>query len=175
MYVRTRTDPATMANTVRRVLRDVDPTLAAEDMRTLNQQVDASLSRERLTADLSIVFSLLATLLAMVGLYGVLSYIVAQRTREIGVRMALGALSTGIYRLIMRDALTLVSSGVLIAIPVSWAVTRGIGTQLHGVSPMDPVTIGLAIALLMCVAMLAGFLPARRAARVDPVVALRYE
>jgi predicted permease len=175
MYVRTRDNPALMANTIRQVVREIDSTLPVEDVRTLNQQLDLSLIRERLVANLSAAFGLLATLLAMVGLYGVMAYAVTQRTREIGIRVALGAVSRNISWLVMREVFLLMAIGVAIAIPTAWGITRFIENQLYGVTPTDPLTIILAIAFLSLVAAMAGFLPARRAARVDPLVALRYE
>jgi predicted permease len=175
MYVRTRENPAPMAATIRQVVGEIDSAVPVEDVRTLDEQVDLSLSRERLIASLSAAFGVLATLLAMVGLYGVMTYTVTQRRREIGIRMALGAVSRSISWLVMREVFLLIAIGVALGLPAAWAITRFIESQLYGVMPMDPLTILLAIAFLTCVAALAGFLPARRAARVDPLVALRYE
>jgi len=175
VYVRTRTEPAQLANTVREVVRELDPMVPVEDMRTMTEQVDLSVANDRLLANLSAAFGLLATLLAMIGLYGVMAYSVTRRTREIGVRMALGAVPRTITRLVMREVGVLMLVGVMLALPLVWGLTRFIESLLYGVTPLDPLTIGLAIAFLAAVAGVAGFLPAYRASRINPLVALRYE
>ena len=141
----------------------------------MEQQVNLAVGSDRLIANLSSAFSGLAVLLAMIGLYGVLSYTVMRRTREIGVRMALGAASGNIASLVMRDVLMLIAIGLALALPAIWGATRYLGSELYGVTPMDPVTIAAAIGLLSLVSAAAAVLPARRASRVDPIVALRYE
>jgi predicted permease len=175
VYVRTRTDPAQLAGAVRDVVRELDPMLPVEDMRTMAEQVDLSVANDRLMANLSTVFGLLATLLAMIGLYGVMAYSVTRRTREIGVRMALGAVPGTITRLVMHEVGVLMLVGVVCALPLMWGLTRFVEGVLYGVTPMDPLTIGFAISFLALVAGLAGFLPAYRASRINPLVALRYE
>jgi predicted permease len=175
MYVRTTRDAASALRTVEQVVRQLDPTMPIYDVRTLEEQVARSLSTDRLIANLAAVFGALATLLAMVGLYGVLAYTVTRRTREIGIRMALGALTRSISWLVLREVLVVTGLGVALALPAIWALTRFVKTQLYGVTPMDPVAIIGAMAILTLVAIIAGFLPARRAARVDPVVVLRAE
>jgi ABC-type antimicrobial peptide transport system permease subunit len=145
------------------------------DLRTLDDQVARSLSTDRLITYLTAVFGGLATLLAMIGLYGVLAYVVTRRTREIGIRIALGALTRTISWMILREVLVVVGLGVALALPAIWALTRLVESQLYGVEPMDPVAIIGAMALLAVAAITAAFLPARRAAHVDPVVALRAE
>jgi ABC-type antimicrobial peptide transport system permease subunit len=175
MYVQTRDEPARIAQALREAVRQVDDAIPVHDMRTLDEQVDRAVSSERLVASLTAVFGLLATLLATIGLYGVMSYTVARRTREIGVRVALGAAAKDISWLVTREVILLVGMGVASAVPVLWGLTRLVESQLYGVTPLDPPTIALAIGLLAGVAALAGLLPARRAARIDPLVALRYE
>ena len=160
---------------LREVVRQLDPAIPVREARTLHEQLELSVSVERLIASLSAAFGLLATMLAMVGLYGVMTYTVARRTREIGVRVALGAVAKDISWLITREVIVLVAIGVAFAIPAIWGVTRLVESQLYGTTPLDPLTIACAIGVLAAVAALAGVVPARRAARVDPLVALRYE
>ncbi len=131
--------------------------------------------RNRLMATLSGFFGLLALLLASIGLYGILSYGVASRTKEIGIRMALGARSREVLSLILREALLLVLVGVALGLPVVFGATRFASTLLFGLTPTDPVSLSVAALLLFAVAFVAGYIPARRATKVDPLVALRYE
>jgi ABC-type antimicrobial peptide transport system permease subunit len=133
------------------------------------------LLNDRLIATLSTAFGVLATSLAVIGLYGVMAYTVARRTREIGVRMALGAVEGDVVWLVMREVLVLVGTGIVLGLVAAWGLGRVISNQLYGVSTTDPVTIVGAAGLLLLVALLAGYLPARRATRVNPVLALRYE
>jgi putative ABC transport system permease protein len=175
MYVRTSNRPDTAFASIRQAARGLDANIPVFNLRTLDQQIDQSLLNDRLTATLSTAFGVLATLLAVIGLYGVMAYSVARRTREIGVRMALGAVQGDVVWLVMREVLMLVGSGLVLGLAASWAAGRVIGSQLYGVTANDPVTIAAAAALLLAVALLAGYLPARRATRVNPVLALRYE
>jgi ABC-type antimicrobial peptide transport system permease subunit len=145
------------------------------EVETLATHVAASLREERLLATLSSGFGLLALLLSCLGLYGILSYTVASRTNEIGIRMALGADRRDVLWLVLRDALRLVLLGVALGIPTAWAASRLVSNQLFGISAADPVAIGLATLALLVVAAVAGYLPARRATSVDPLVALRCE
>jgi ABC-type antimicrobial peptide transport system permease subunit len=133
------------------------------------------LYQERLIASLSGLFALLAVLLACLGLYGVISYTVARRTSEIGIRLALGATQAGVLRMILKESLMLALAGIVIGAPATIAVTRLISSRLFGVSTADPLTIAAASLLMIAVAALAAFLPAYRAARVDPMIALRCE
>ncbi len=175
LVVRTAGDPTTVAAAVRREARPLDPQMPMFEVETLATQVAASLREERLVATLSSGFGLLALLLSCLGLYGILSYVVAQRTHEIGIRMALGAERRDVLWLVLRDALRLVLLGVALGIPGALAAARLVSSQLFGITAADPVALGLATLVLLAVAAVAGYLPARRATRVDPLVALRVE
>jgi ABC-type antimicrobial peptide transport system permease subunit len=145
------------------------------EFHTLAEQVDDSLVQERLLATLSGFFGGLALLLAMIGLYGALSYLVTLRRPEFGIRMALGAVPVSILRLVMSDVVIVLAGGIASGALLSFLTVRVLQKMLFGLSPYDPLTIGTAIGLLAAVAFLAGYVPARRAMRVDPMVALRYE
>ena len=175
MYVRTTSQPDAAFGAVRQVVRQLDSNIPIYNLRTLEHQIDQSLLNDRLIATLSTAFGVLATMLAVIGLYGVMAYTVARRTREIGVRMALGAVPGDVIWLVMREVLVLVGSGLVLGLVASWGLSRFVGSQLYGVTGSDPVTIAGACALLASVAALAGYIPARRATRVNPVLALRYE
>jgi ABC-type antimicrobial peptide transport system permease subunit len=153
----------------------MDASLPVYDMRTLDEQVDRSLSIERLVASLSTVFGLLATLHAAMGLYGVMAYTVTRRTREIGIRMALGAGRSQVIWLVMHEILGLMVIVVLIGLPASWLLTKLIQSQLYGVAAHDPVTIAAAVLVIAAIAAFAGFAPGRRATRIHPMEALRWE
>jgi ABC-type antimicrobial peptide transport system permease subunit len=143
--------------------------------RTLEDQVNRTLTDERLIAKLLSFFGALALLLACVGLYGLMSYAVVRRTREIGIRMALGAQRAAMLRMVLRETMLLVGIGIALGVPVALAATRLVEKYLFGLKPTDPATIMMAALLMLAVALLAGYLPARRASRTDPTVALRYE
>ena len=175
VYARTAGDPDAVLAAAQRTTHELDANVPIYNPRTLAVQVDRSLLAERLTAMLSSAFGALATLLAIVGVYGVLASTVSRRTREIGVRMALGATSIDVVWLIMREVLVLVGLGVVIGLAGAAALSRIAGSQLFGVSPADPVTIASAAAVLATVALAAGYIPAVRATRVNPVRALRCE
>jgi predicted permease len=174
-YVKVNGTPETALHTVRAIIRGVDPTLPIVDFRTLNQQVNRSLNTEHMLATLSSSFSAVALLLSLVGLYGVMSFVVTQRTREIGIRLALGAQRRSAVWLVLRDALAMIISGVAIALPLVWALGRLVESQLYDVTPTDPIVIMTAILILGLAALLAAWIPARRASGVDPVEALRVE
>jgi ABC-type antimicrobial peptide transport system permease subunit len=167
--------PASIVPAVRRALRDIDSQLQVLDLRTMADVVDASLVQERLVSHLASLFSASALLLAALGLYGVMSYRVARRTAEMGIRIALGARQGDVLWLVLREALALAFLGAAIGLPAGLVGTRAISSMLFGLSPSDPATLTLATAVMLAVAALAGYLPARRAARVDPLIALRYE
>ncbi|HZF41248.1 MAG TPA: ABC transporter permease [Blastocatellia bacterium] len=167
--------PEAVVPQVRQAIRQVNRNLPIDGVVSLSEHISRSLARQRLVARLAAFFGLLALLLACVGLYGVLSYAVARRTNEIGIRMALGARHRDALWLVLREALALVCAGVVIGLLASLAATRTASTLLFGLNPNDPPTIAAATLLLLAVAALAGYLPARRAARVDPMVALRSE
>jgi predicted permease len=173
--VRTSGDAKAMIASIRQAVREVEQNLPLFDIKTQSEQADESLAGERLFATLSSFFGLLALLLASIGLYGVMSYNVARRTNEIGIRMALGANRIDVIRLVLRETLLLVFTGSIIGMGAAFATTRLIESMLYGLTPNDPVIISLAVLLLLAVAALAGYLPARRASQVDPMVALRYE
>jgi ABC-type antimicrobial peptide transport system permease subunit len=144
-------------------------------MKTLEHQLDETLSTERLIAVLSAAFGLLATVLAALGLYGIMAFMVARRTKEIGLRMALGAPRGQVVWMVMRETLVLVATGLAIGIPAALAVSKYVSTQLFGVKTTDFASAAAALVILALVAAGAGFLPARRASAIDPIQALRYE
>jgi predicted permease len=175
VLLRTTVDPMRVAADVRSAIRAVDPKVPQYDVTTMDRTVENSLSQQRLLAILASCFGVLALGLAAIGLYGILSYGVTQRTGEIGVRMALGAQRANIVKLILGETARLVAIGILIGIGAAIAGARLVKSMLYGVSPADAWSIGIAAAILAGAALLAGFLPARRASRVDPMVALRDE
>jgi len=175
VYIRTAREPEQMFSAARRAVQQVDATLPVTDMKTLEKQLDNSLVTERLVATLSSAFGVLATLLASIGLYGVMAYTVARRTREIGIRMALGAATGNVVWLIMKEVLVLVGIGIVLGLGASLLLTRYVKNQLYGMQPNDMTTIVLATIGIAMVALAAGYVPARRATRVDPIRALRWE
>jgi len=175
IYIRTAREPEQMFSAARRAVQQIDATLPVVDMKTLEKQVDNSLVTERLVATLSSAFGVLATLLASIGLYGVMAYTVARRTREIGIRMALGAATGNVVWLVMKEVLVLVGVGIVLGLGASWGLTRYVQKELYGIQPNDLTTIILATIGIAIVALAAGYVPARRATRVDPIRALRWE
>jgi predicted permease len=175
LVVRAAVPAASLVATIRREIQTIDKNLTTSDIHTITQLLDSELLPERLLAKLSSFFSLLALLLSCIGLYGVMSYDVARRTHEIGIRMALGAQGRDVVGLVMRETLLLVVIGIIIGLGAALATTRLLTSLLYELKPNDPLTIALASLLLLTVAALAGYLPARRAARVDPMEALRHK
>jgi predicted permease len=175
LHVRVFANPANIAAAIRNQIRALDKELPVTQVQMYSDLVDRDLAQERLIATLSGFFGALALLLVAVGLYGVIAYGVQRRTREIGIRMSLGAGPGMVMRMVLRDCLVMVAAGAAIGFALGLWFSKLVASQLFGVSPGDPLTILTATLLLFAVAALAGYLPARRASRVDPMVALRYE
>src|SRR6202453_3180291 len=173
--LRVSVDPMTLVPAVRKIVEETDSNLPLSDVRTQTQQIEQILSQERLLSRLSSFFAVLAMALACIGLYGLLSYEVARRTRELGIRMALGAQRRDLMRLVVRRGLLLALAGAVIGIGTAIAVTRLMATMLYSVRPYDPATFGGVCILLVLVALAACSIPARRAMRINPMVALRDE
>ena len=174
-YVKTTLPPELILGTLRETMKRIDPALPIEELKTMTQQVKENVFLDRMISILSSAFALLATLLAGVGLYGVLSYSVTQRTREIGVRMALGADGANVRRLVMKQVGVMLLIGGAIGITASLGLGRAARSMLYQLEGHDPAAMTIAVVLLACVALAAGFVPARRAAMVDPMNALRYD
>jgi predicted permease len=174
-YVRTALPEEAVVPAIRQAMQRLDPQIPVYELTTMEMQIGESLFAERMVAVLSAAFGLLATLLAAVGLYGVMSYSVSRRTREIGIRLALGAPRERVLGMVLREVGTLGAWGLGLGLPLALGLARLVAAQLFGLPPHDPVTLGSATALLAGVTLLAGLLPARRAMRVDPMLALRYE
>lgn len=174
-YVRTSMDSNSMFTALRRKVRELDGAMPVYEMKTLQRQLDETLSTEHLIAVLSAAFGLLATVLAALGLYGVMAFMVARRTKEIGLRMALGAPQAQVVWMVMRETLVLVAAGLALGIPAALALSKYVSTQLFGVKTTDITSAVAALVILALVAAGAGFLPARRASTIDPIQALRYE
>jgi predicted permease len=175
VQIRTSGDPSSLAGTVRQTIGQVDPKLPVFGVTTLREQLSGALQQEKLIAQLVSFFGLLALLLASIGLYGLMAHAVVRRTKEIGIRMALGAERRSIIWMVLKETVVLVLFGVVIGVPAAIGASRLIASQLFGTSPSDPITLAGGALLLIGVALLAGFLPARKASKVDPLIALRYE
>jgi predicted permease len=173
--LRTAGDPTAMLPAIRNIVGQENPDLALFRISSATEAIDRQLANERMTAQLSSFFGLLALTLACLGLYGLLSYEVTRRTREIGIRMAVGAQTHNVVRLVLAKALVLIAGGAAMGIAVSLGVTRSLKSALYGVNSGDPMTLVAVSALLVLVALAACYIPTRRATRVDPLVALRYE
>ena len=173
--IRTQADPASVSASLRKIVRETNSAIQPIEIKTMPGLVDDSLHTDRFVARLAGVFGFLAMLLASIGLYGIMTYTVARRTRDIGIRMALGAQPGGVLWLVLRETLLLVLIGVAAGLPVAFAGTRLLKSMLFGLGLVDPVAIVVSTMMLAAIAALAGFLPARRAMRVDPMIALRYE
>jgi predicted permease len=175
LQIATVGEPARVGEEVRRALAQIDPNLAVLKMETISQQMNDLMDEEQLISRLCGWFAGLALVLTSIGLYGVMTYNVARRTHEIGVRMALGAQKRGVQWMFLRESLLLLGLGVVVGVPATMAATRLVGAQLFGLTPSDPATFIAAILAISTVALLAAYFPARRATRVDPMVALRDE
>jgi predicted permease len=175
LLVRTVGDPSRLGPAIQTQLHSIEPALTIFNIRTLFQHVGRSLYVERMESVLLAFFGLLALALTAVGIYGVVAYSVAQRTREVGIRMALGAQRRDVLKLILMKGLTLIAWGIAFGLVGCYWLARLVSSQLYGVSPNDPLTLVTVAAVLVAVALLASYLPARRATKVDPLVALRYE
>jgi putative ABC transport system permease protein len=175
LVIRTESDPLQLASAVRSEVKAIDPNQPVANVRTMEQAVTESVARRRFIMLLLSLFAAMALVLTVVGLYGVISYSVTQRTHEFGVRMALGAQARDVLRLVVRDGLRLTALGVGIGLAAAFALTRGMASLLFNVSASDPLTFALVTALLVVVAIVSSCIPARRATKVDPIIALRYE
>jgi predicted permease len=174
-YLRTMQAPETIENSVRVALRELDSKLVIDSMKTMDEQIDDNVSNERMVALLAVSFAFVALLTTAVGLYGVLAYATAQRTREIGIRMALGAQRFAVVRLVMMDMVKIAIIGMAVALPVSLALSRYLRSQLFEVQPFDPGTLVACVMVTVTTVIAAAALPARRAASVEPTEALRTE
>ena len=174
-YMRSTAPSSSAYTLVRDAVRGLDASMPVYEMKTLQAQLDETLLTDRLIALLSAGFGLLATLLASIGLYGVMAFVVARRRKELGIRMALGAGPSGVVWIVMREVLVLLAIGLAVGIPSAMALGRFVSSQLYGVPSTDPWTAIATMALLALVSAAAGLIPARRASRIDPILALRYE
>ena len=174
-YVRSSVKPDSFGAQLRAAVARVDPTLPVTSLKTMEAQIGESLFVERMVAMLSAAFGLLATLLAAIGLYGVMSYAVSMRTREIGLRVALGADRRAVLMLVLREVAVLAALGIAIGLPGGYGLGKVVESQLYGLNARDPLTFAVATLALVATAFVAGLIPAMRAARVDPMKALRYE
>jgi putative ABC transport system permease protein len=175
LVVRTAVSPSAMGAAVKREVLAVDPNQPIYGIRTMNERIDETVSDRRFNMLLLAVFAVAALLLAAVGIYGVISYMVTERTKEIGIRSALGASRSDILRLILRQAVALIALGLAIGLASAFALTRFLSSLLYGISATDFETFSLVSSLLFVVALAACYIPGRRATRVDPIIALRYE
>ena len=175
LAVRTSLDPASVTNAIREQVFEIDKDLPLYNVATMDQLISTSVAQPRLNLSLLVAFAALALLLSAVGVYGVMAYAVTQRTHEIGIRMALGALPADVLRQVLAEGGRLAAFGVALGLIAALALTRLMASLLFGVKPTDPVTFAAVAALLVCVALAACYIPARRATHVDPIIALRYE
>lgn len=173
LVLKTSVDPESLAGPMREMVRQIDPDLPVSEIASMDALVSDSVAEPRFFASLVGVFAVLAVVLAAVGIYGVMSYLVAQRTGEIGVRLALGAAEQQIFRLVLGDSLRLTAIGLALGVAGALAIGRILRQLLFGVTPADPLTFALTVATLLVVAVAATYLPARRAMRTDPIGALR--
>jgi macrolide transport system ATP-binding/permease protein len=173
--LRTAGDPLAFVNTVREVVHQADPHLPVSHVRTQQTEIDNQVRQETILAELCTAFAILALTIACVGLYGTISYTVARRTGEIGIRMALGAQRVPVLWMVLREVLALAVIGLAISVPVALGTSKFVESFLFGMRPNDPLALGLAVVILLLAALLAGGIPARRASQIDPMTALRHE
>jgi len=174
-YVRTATPSASAYNMIRNEVKQLAPSMPVYEMKTVESQLDETLLTDRLIAMLSAGFGLLATLLATIGLYGVMAFVVARRRKELGIRLALGAQSSSVIWLVMREVLLLLAIGLAVGVPAALGLGRYVSSQLYGIQPNDPSIATMTMIVLALVSAAAGLIPAHRASRIDPILALRYE
>jgi predicted permease len=175
VYLRTSDRPEHMFAAIRQLVSGLDTAIPPFAMRTLDEQAELTLARDRMVTTLASIFGVVAALLAAIGIYGLMSFNVARRTREIAVRMALGANSGTVTWMVLREVLALAGAGIAVALPAAWALMGLVQSQLFGVKPHDPVSLWVAAGILALVALFAGYLPVRRAAAIEPMAALRAE
>jgi ABC-type antimicrobial peptide transport system permease subunit len=175
LVVRYTGDFSNVSSAVQRTIHEIDHTLPITDVTTLDEWVARSITDQRVIAQLSTFFGLLAVFLSAIGIYGLMSYVVSRRTNEIGIRMALGAERMHVRWLVMREVLLLVAIGVAIGAPAALLSSKLVASMLFGLGASDPASLLIAVTIMLLIAALAGYLPARRASRIDPMVALRYE
>jgi putative ABC transport system permease protein len=175
LVIRTSGEPGSQVSAVRSSLGSIDPNIPVYEIRTVDELLSSSLGSRRFTMFLLGTFAAVALLLACVGLFGVMAYLVSQRTHEIGVRLALGARPGDVFRLIIGRGMALATAGSALGLAGAWAIGRFLESMLYQIKPSDPITLASAPVLLLAVAFLACYMPARRAMKVDPMVALRYE
>jgi predicted permease len=175
VFARTAVEPASLTSAIRNEVRALDKNLPVYDVKTMHERIGDATARARFSTILLGIFASIALILAAVGIYGVMAYAVTQRTREIGIRIALGAEPRNVVILVMRRAFALTVAGILIGTAAAFMATRVLESLLYEVKPGDPATFAILAAVLGMVALLASYIPARRATRVDPMVALRFE
>jgi putative ABC transport system permease protein len=174
-YVRTQNASASTYNLIRNEVKQVDASMPVYEMKTLEAQLDETLLTDRLIATLSAGFGFLATVLASIGLYGVMAFVVTRRQKELGLRLALGAERGWVLWIVMKEVLLLLAMGLAIGVPAAIGLGRYVSSQLYGITPNDPWIASTTVILLALVSAAAGMIPAHRASRIDPILALRYE
>ena len=173
--LRTSGDPLRYVNTVREIVHQADPRVPVTNVKTQAAQIDQTMNQEILFANLCTGFAILALVIACVGLYGTMAYTVARRTGEIGIRMALGAQRGAVVWMVLREVFVLATAGLALSVPTALGASKLVESFLFGVKPNDPWALMMAVAILLSAALLAGYVPARKASRIDPMIALRHE